>query len=107
MTIGGLEIPRERMKAELVFNDVHFSYPSRDAISILNGISLKIPSGKVTALVGGSGSGKSTLASLILRFYDPQQGCVTLDDVPITQLDPAFLRQTIGWVPQVRPVSII
>lgn len=54
--------------------DVHFAYPSRKEMLILQGFSLSIPAGKVVALVGSSGCGKSTIMSLITRFYDPLNG---------------------------------
>lgn len=53
------------------------------------------------AVVGSSGSGKSTIGSLLLRLYDPQDGQVTVDGVPLTQLDPSWLRAKIGSVSQV------
>lgn len=63
-----------------------------------------MPSGSVTAVVGSSGSGKSTLAALLLRFYDPQNGSVLLDGVPITTYDPVWLRSHIGTVSQVSQI---
>lgn len=51
-----------------------FSYPSRPNVNILSGFNLSVPQGSVTAIVGPSGCGKSTLASLLMRFYDPQEG---------------------------------
>lgn len=63
-------------------------------------MNLKIPNGKITAIVGGSGTGKSTLGSLLLRFYDPNSGSILLDNKDITTLDPRWLRQQIGTVSQ-------
>lgn len=61
---------------------------------------LHIDAGKTIGIVGHTGSGKSTFAKLLLRFYDPQHGQITIDAVDIRQIDLAFLRQSIGYVPQ-------
>ncbi|XP_003737308.1 ATP-binding cassette sub-family B member 10, mitochondrial [Galendromus occidentalis] len=81
------------------FRGVDFRYPTRDA-NILSELELRIPAGKVTAVVGPSGSGKSTLAGLILRFYDPSAGAVFLDGLDITEVNPTSLRSHIGVVSQ-------
>ncbi|KAK3792323.1 hypothetical protein RRG08_046635 [Elysia crispata] len=88
------------IQGNMSFKDVYFSYPSRKDMSIFSNLSLEIPAGLVTAVVGPSGSGKSTLSSLLLRFYDPQEGQVCLDGVDICQLDPSWLRSKIGTVSQ-------
>lgn len=59
--------------------DVHFNYPSRPDVKILQGVSLTIEPGQTVALVGSSGCGKSTSIQLIQRFYDPASGAVSLD----------------------------
>lgn len=84
----------------LEFKNVDFAYPSRPEIPALKNISLVIQPGEVVALVGPSGSGKSTIASLISRFYDPLGGQILLDHQPIIELEPSWLRQQIGIVPQ-------
>jgi ATP-binding cassette subfamily B protein len=68
--------------------------------SVLDDLSLAFKPGTVTALVGRSGSGKSTVLSLIQRFYDPLAGAVLLDGVPVTELDPRWLRRQMGTVEQ-------
>ncbi len=80
--------------------NITFYYPSRPEQPALNSFSLDIEPGQSIALVGPSGAGKSTVFQLLLRFYDPQQGCIQLDGIAINQLDPKALRQNIGLVPQ-------
>lgn len=80
--------------------DISFSYPSRPEIKAVDGLSLHIEAGESVALVGPSGAGKSTLFDLLMRFYDPQQGMITLDGVDIRCLDPLELRRHIGVVAQ-------
>ena len=73
----------EVMSAQIEFQDIEFSYPSRPEIKVLNGFSLKIASGESVALVGPSGCGKSTVVQLIQRFYDSTKGKVLIDDKDI------------------------
>ncbi|TKW41019.1 hypothetical protein SEVIR_1G286100v4 [Setaria viridis] len=82
------------------FRSVHFSYPSRPDVVILDRFSLDFPAGKIVALVGGSGSGKSTVVSLIERFYEPLSGSILLDGHDIKELDVKWLRRQIGLVNQ-------
>ncbi|WP_425337610.1 ABC transporter transmembrane domain-containing protein [Rhizobium leucaenae] len=82
------------------FSDVHFSYPSRPGKSALHGLSLSVKPGETVAIVGPSGAGKSTVFSLLLRFYDPQQGSVAVDGIDISRVLPDALRDRIAIVPQ-------
>ncbi|TCR91644.1 ABC transporter transmembrane domain-containing protein [Rhizobium sp. BK376] len=82
------------------FSDVHFSYPSRPGRSALHGLSLKVNPGETVAIVGPSGAGKSTVFSLVLRFYDPQQGSVAIDGIDARRVHPDALRDRIAIVPQ-------
>ncbi|KAF6000992.1 hypothetical protein F1559_000762 [Cyanidiococcus yangmingshanensis] len=87
----------------IVFDKVHFRYPTRLNVEVLRGVSLTIPSGKTVAIVGGSGAGKSTVIQLLMRFYDiePEGGGMLLfDDIPAWNYDFHALRSRIGLVSQ-------
>lgn len=88
------------ISGSLKFNDVQFRYPSRPDISVLNGVSFDAKQGETIALVGPSGSGKSTIASLVLRFYDPDSGSITIDGVDSKDMGLEFLRNQMAIVPQ-------
>jgi ATP-binding cassette, subfamily B, bacterial len=92
--------PRAANGAALALSDVTFSYPSRPDTHALSHLRLDIKAGETVAVVGSSGAGKTTLFQLLLRFYDPQSGTITLDGVDITQLSLHTLRDAIGIVPQ-------
>jgi ATP-binding cassette subfamily B protein len=79
---------------------VRFAYPTRPEVVVLAGVDLAIAPGEVVALVGPSGAGKSTVASLLLRFYDPQEGQVRFDGHDLRTLDPPWLRGQIATVAQ-------
>ncbi|XP_066091109.1 ATP-binding cassette sub-family B member 10, mitochondrial [Saccopteryx bilineata] len=96
----GLILNEKNFQGALEFKNVHFTYPARPEVSIFQDFSLSIPSGSITALVGPSGSGKSTVVSLLLRFYDPISGTISLDGRDIRQLNPLWLRSNIGTVSQ-------
>ncbi|PLB43454.1 ABC multidrug transporter SidT [Aspergillus steynii IBT 23096] len=80
--------------------DVHFSYPARPDIKVLNGLSVDIRPGKFCALVGPSGAGKSTIISLVERLYTPQSGAIVVDGVDVTKHRGVAFRDTIALVPQ-------
>ncbi len=86
--------------SKLQFDGLQFHYPSRPSQMALHDFSVAIQAGQTVALVGPSGAGKTTLFALLLRYYDPQQGQILLDDVPIQNLSLHDLRQRIGIVPQ-------
>ena len=79
---------------------LNFAYPSRQNQPALNNVSLLVPAGESLAIVGPSGAGKSTLFDLMLRFYDPQQGGIYIDDINIRDLTLEQLRGSIAIVPQ-------
>ncbi|XP_044757328.1 ATP-dependent translocase ABCB1-like [Coccinella septempunctata] len=88
------------IRGEIRFNDVHFRYPARSDVKILNGVSLRIEPGESVAFVGSSGSGKSTCIQLLQRFYDPIEGEVLLDNNNLKDLNLNWLRSNIGIVGQ-------
>lgn len=90
----------EPARGNLHFNDVTFRYPTRLETPALEDFSLAVEPGELVAVVGPSGAGKSTLLQLVQRFYDPQQGQVTLDGVDLREADPAAIRQRVAMVPQ-------
>ncbi|KAI8060794.1 P-loop containing nucleoside triphosphate hydrolase protein [Gongronella butleri] len=87
-------------QSDIGFKNINFSYPTRPDVTILEDFNLSIPAGKTTAFVGPSGSGKSTIMQLLLRFYDPLKGQVSVDGRDIKTLKVAGLRETIGYVGQ-------
>lgn len=89
-------------KPDIELADVRFKYDPDDATQAmaLDGVSFKVPGGKMTALVGASGSGKSTIINLILRFYDPQSGVVRVDHTDIKDYTTQSLRENIALVSQ-------
>ena len=91
-----LPAPRGRV----AFEDVTFHYPSRPALAALDRFSLTVEPGEVVALVGPSGAGKTTVFQLLLRFYDPTSGRVTLDGVDARAADPRALRRRVAVVAQ-------
>ncbi|XP_056646697.1 mitochondrial potassium channel ATP-binding subunit isoform X1 [Diorhabda sublineata] len=98
---GGDILPNELIKGDIEFKNVYFAYPTRSQQMILQEFNLKIPAGKTIAIVGASGNGKSTIVSLLERFYDVKDGCITIDGYDIRNLDPSWLRgKILGLISQ-------
>ncbi|WP_258102846.1 ABC transporter ATP-binding protein [Marinoscillum sp. MHG1-6] len=89
-----------RLSGDIVFDNVHFEYPTRTEMPVLKGINLHIENGQKAALVGHSGAGKSTIAQLLMRFYEVSSGQIRIGDTGLTDLDLALLRKNVGIVPQ-------
>ena len=79
---------------------IHFRYPSRPDVPVLQGLSVGVEHGHTLALVGPSGCGKSTVVSLVERFYDPDSGTIELDGHNLRNLNVKWLRSQIGLVSQ-------
>ena len=91
---------REPASGNVAFDGVTFHYPSRPDMPALSDFSLTVAPGEKVALVGPSGAGKTTVFQLLLRFYDPQRGSVTIDGVDLRDADPAAVRARMALVPQ-------
>lgn len=87
------------IRGELEFRDVSFRYPGTERL-VLSNVSFRVPAGSMLAVVGATGSGKSTLVGLMVRLFDPSEGEVLLDGVPLRELPLHRLREAVGFVPQ-------
>lgn len=100
VNIAKENIEHEHIDGDIVYQNVHFSYPTRSDVEVLKGIDLQVPKGKKIALVGQSGSGKSTIVQLLMHFYKIQDGSISIDGKAIDSYDLIDLRKNIGLVPQ-------
>ena len=91
---------KEKIKGNVTFNNVAFSYPTRQEIQVLKDVNFKAEFGQKIAIVGPSGAGKSTISSLLLRFYDITSGEITVDGKNIYDYDLEDLRGNMSIVPQ-------
>ncbi|MRJ47808.1 ABC transporter ATP-binding protein [Fundicoccus ignavus] len=89
----------EDVRGEVSFNDVTFSFQDSEEETLRN-ITFTAKQGETTAIIGSTGSGKSTVLSMLLRFYDPTKGNITIDGVDIRDISQEQLRDIIGFVPQ-------
>lgn len=87
-------------RGDVAFENVSFSYPTRPDHLAVDGVSFAVKAGEKVAVVGPSGAGKSTLFHLLLRFYDPASGAISVDGVPVREADPSAVRARIALVPQ-------
>ncbi|XP_061185952.1 ATP-dependent translocase ABCB1-like isoform X2 [Saccostrea echinata] len=93
-------IKDESFTSAVSFRNIHFRYPTRPDVEVLQGLNLEVTPGETLALVGASGCGKSTTMQLIERFYDPETGDVLLDKNNLKDLNVQWLRRQIGIVSQ-------
>jgi len=96
-TVG---LPVKSARGTIEFKDVSFAYPTRPAVSIFQSLSFSIREGTNVAIVAPSGGGKSTIASLIMRFYTPTHGTITINGTDISSFNAKALRRKIGIVAQ-------
>ena len=97
--VDGGSYESERVRGDVQFDDVRFSYGDKDG-PVIDGISIEVPAGSTLAIVGHSGSGKTTLVSLLPRFYDPDGGAIRIDGVSIDEFTLESLRRNISLVSQ-------
>ena len=88
------------ISGDLSFQNIEFSYPSRADVEVLKGVSFDVAAGKKIAFVGYSGAGKSTIVQLLMRYYEPTSGQITIDQRAIAGFDLTDLRRTMAIVPQ-------
>ena len=89
-----------KIKGDVQYKNITFAYPTRRDLTILKGINIDIKAGQKIALVGQSGGGKSTIVQLLMKFYNPDSGQITVDGINIDQYDLTQYRKNIGIVPQ-------
>lgn len=87
-------------RGDVSFKNVWFKYPEKSGQEVFKGISFSVKPGKTVALVGKSGVGKTTIANLLVRFFDPDKGSVTIDGVNLRDLSFASIRKNVGLVMQ-------
>ncbi|KHG06523.1 ABC transporter B family member 28 [Gossypium arboreum] len=94
------DVGRLAWSGDVALEDVHFSYPLRPDVEILNGLNLTLKCGTVTALVGSSGSGKSTIVQLLARFYEPTRGRITVSGEDVRTFDKSEWARVVSIVNQ-------
>jgi len=95
---GGARL--SRLEGAVTLEGVRFRYPTRPDVEALAGIDLRVEPGELVAIVGRSGAGKSTILNLLLRFYDPSEGKISIDGIDARMLDASWLRTQMGVVLQ-------
>lgn len=90
-------IPIKVLRGKINFENVNFAYTDRP---VLNNVTIEIPSGTSCALAGESGAGKSTFAKLVMRFYDPNSGSISIDGINLKDISLFDLHKNLGSVPQ-------
>jgi ABC-type multidrug transport system fused ATPase/permease subunit len=97
--MGNGSLPYKPLREGIHFKSLSFAYPTQPDL-VLKEVDLYLPRGTTLALVGASGAGKSTLADLLPRFYDPTEGCITLDGTDLREFDLKSVRSVMGIVSQ-------
>lgn len=97
---GSRTLPVDEVKGEISFRNVSFEYEDDQGDSVLHELSLTIQEGQTVGIVGPTGAGKSTLVKLLLRFYEPQEGRITLDGIDLAEIRMEDLRAALGFVSQ-------
>lgn len=97
-TVSGGDVRIQR--GEVNFNHLRFGYNTQQ--TILHDLSLHVPAGAFYGIVGHTGSGKSTLLSLLLRFYTPQAGQISIDDIALQTISDEAFRAGVGWCRKTR-----
>ena len=97
---GGTPLDLGLVRGQLTLDSVSFEYANTDNLAVIDNLSLTIPAGETVGIVGSTGAGKTTLVKLLLRFYDVQKGCLSLDGHDLRDLKLADLRKAIGFVSQ-------
>lgn len=93
-------IPQLKLRGDIEFDSVVFAYPSRPDLNVLQNTNIQIKEGSKVALVGTSGAGKSTIIQLLMRFYTPQSGTITINGHPVEDYDLSAYRNNFAVVPQ-------
>uniref|UniRef100_A0A8C8B6R5 ATP-binding cassette sub-family B member 5 n=1 Tax=Otus sunia TaxID=257818 RepID=A0A8C8B6R5_9STRI len=96
----GEKLVRSNFEGNIEFRNIHFVYPTRPEVQVLQGLNMKVNKGQTLALVGSSGCGKSTSIQLLERFYDPMEGQVLADGFDTRSLNLQWLRSRLGLVSQ-------
>ncbi len=97
-------VPLLPLRDKITLASVSFAYPGKENESVLRDVSVMIPKGKMTAIVGESGGGKSTLAKLLLRQYDPTMGEIRFDDQPVIMATLVSVHERVAYMPQKPPL---
>lgn len=96
---GVKHLHRPYLSGDIEFRDVNFNYPAEEVSSLKN-VNVRIRAGERVGIIGRIGSGKTTFAKMLIGLYQPTEGSILIDDTDILQIDPAELRDNIGYVPQ-------
>jgi len=98
--VEDIEIQEEPATVSITLSNLSFAYPEQSNEYVLNKLNLTIESGQKVGVVGHSGAGKSTLVGLLLNFYEPTDGKITINNLDLSKQDPSFVRSVSSFVPQ-------